>query len=145
MREIHFAIPSTKYFAPFSPMPRLRFKEVRVTHFAISSPKNFAPFSLIFFYSRLIWIEYIKSLDVYFSFSISSCRFYAFIESLSIESFYFCISICIFRNIWSQMVFFLDFNSFPFFMIFFFNSQLQIWNRMFFLLILLNIPRYLWN
>jgi len=42
VREAHFAIPSPKYFTPFSrkilPL-RLRFKEVRITHFAISSPK----------------------------------------------------------------------------------------------------------
>jgi len=50
VRVTHFAIPSPKYFAPFSPIllsPRYRFKEVRVTHFAISSPKYFAPFSPI--------------------------------------------------------------------------------------------------
>jgi len=48
VRVTHFAIPSPKYFAPFSPMLlplRFRFKEVRVTHFAIPSPKYFAPFS----------------------------------------------------------------------------------------------------
>jgi len=51
VRVTHFAIPSPKYFAPFSPillLPlRSRFKEVRVTHFAITSPKYFAPFSPI--------------------------------------------------------------------------------------------------
>jgi len=50
VRVTQFAIPSPKYFAPFSPMllpMRSRFKEVRVTHFAIPSPKYFAPFSLI--------------------------------------------------------------------------------------------------
>jgi len=51
VRVTHFAIPSPKYFAPFSPKLlslRYSFKEVRVTHFAISSPKYFAPFSLIY-------------------------------------------------------------------------------------------------
>jgi len=50
VRVTHFAIPSPKYFAPFSPIllrVRFRFKEVRVTHFAIPSPKYFAPFSPI--------------------------------------------------------------------------------------------------
>jgi len=50
VRVTHFAIPSPKYFAPFSPKllsQRYSFKEVRVTHFAISSPKYFAPFSPI--------------------------------------------------------------------------------------------------
>ena len=46
MRVTHFAIPSPKYCAPFSPIwlyKRARFKEVRATHFAIPSPKYFAP------------------------------------------------------------------------------------------------------
>jgi len=50
VRVTHFAIPSPKYFAPFSPIQvllRYRFKEVRVTHLAIPSPKYFAPFSPI--------------------------------------------------------------------------------------------------
>jgi len=50
VRETHFAIPSPKYFVPFSPIQlplRSRFREVRETHFAIPSPKYFAPFSLI--------------------------------------------------------------------------------------------------
>jgi len=50
MRVAHFAIPSPKYFAPFSPIlssQSLRFKEVRLTQFAIPSPKYFAPFSPI--------------------------------------------------------------------------------------------------
>jgi len=50
VRVEQFAIPSPKYFAPFSPILfwlRCRFKEVRVTHFAIPSPKYFAPFSPI--------------------------------------------------------------------------------------------------
>jgi len=48
MRVTHFAIPSAKYFAPFSPIFLsliLKFKEVRVTHFAICSPNSFAPLS----------------------------------------------------------------------------------------------------
>jgi len=48
VRVTHFAIPSLKCFAPFSPMllfQRFRFKDVRVTHFAIPSPKHFAPLS----------------------------------------------------------------------------------------------------
>jgi len=48
VRVAHFAIPSPKCFAPFSPMLlnlRSRFNEVRVTHFAIASPKCFAPLS----------------------------------------------------------------------------------------------------
>jgi len=48
VRVTHFAIPSPKYFAPFSPilfLLRFRFKEVRVTHFAIPSPKYFASLS----------------------------------------------------------------------------------------------------
>jgi len=52
VRVTHFAIPSPKYFTPFSPMLlllRSRFKEVRVTHFAIPSPKYFAPFSPMLF------------------------------------------------------------------------------------------------
>jgi len=50
VRVTHFAIPSPKYFAPFSPillLQKKRYKEVRVKHFAISSPKYFAPFSPI--------------------------------------------------------------------------------------------------
>jgi len=50
VRVTHFAIPSPKYFAPFTQITlsnRFRFKEVRVTHFAIPSPKYFAPLSLI--------------------------------------------------------------------------------------------------
>jgi len=50
VRLAHFAIPSPKYFAPFSPILlslRSRFKEVRVVHFAIPSPKYFAPLSPI--------------------------------------------------------------------------------------------------
>jgi len=50
VRATHFAIPSPKYFAPFSLILlrlRFRFKEARVTHFAIPSPKSFAPFSSI--------------------------------------------------------------------------------------------------
>jgi len=50
VRETHFEIPSSKYFAPFSSIllsQRLRFKEVRVTHFEIPSPKYFAIFSLL--------------------------------------------------------------------------------------------------
>jgi len=50
VRVTHFAIPSPRYLAPFSPIVlylRSRFKEVRVTHFAIPSPKYFAPFSPI--------------------------------------------------------------------------------------------------
>jgi len=50
VRVAHFAIPSPKYFAPFSPILfalRFRFKEVRVAHFEIPSPKYFAPFSSI--------------------------------------------------------------------------------------------------
>jgi len=50
VRVTHFAIPSSKYLAPLSPMLltlRYRFKEVRVTHFAIPSPKYFAPLSSI--------------------------------------------------------------------------------------------------
>jgi len=50
VRVRHFAIPSAKDFAPFSPILlslRFRFKEVRVTHFAIPSPKDFASFSPI--------------------------------------------------------------------------------------------------
>jgi len=46
VRVTHFAIPSTKYFAPLSQIKlfkNFRFKEVRVTLFAISSPKYFAP------------------------------------------------------------------------------------------------------
>ena len=38
----HFAIPSPKHYAPFSPILlslRSRIKEVRETHFAIPSPK----------------------------------------------------------------------------------------------------------
>jgi len=50
VRVTHLAIPSPKYFAPFSlillPL-RSRFREVRVTHLAIPSPKYFAPFSPI--------------------------------------------------------------------------------------------------
>jgi len=48
VRVTHYAIPSPKYFAPFSQIilpKRSRFKEVRVTHFAIPSPKYFAPLS----------------------------------------------------------------------------------------------------
>jgi len=48
VRVTHFAIPSPKYFAPFSPMLlllRCRSKVVRVAHFAIPSTKFFAPFS----------------------------------------------------------------------------------------------------
>jgi len=47
VRVAHFAIPSPKYFAPFSliqSLLRSRFKEVRLAHFAIPSPKYFAPF-----------------------------------------------------------------------------------------------------
>jgi len=50
VRVAHFAIPSPKYFPPFSPilfLQRIRSKEVRVGHFAISSPKYFAPFSVM--------------------------------------------------------------------------------------------------
>jgi len=50
VRVTHFAIPSPKYFAPFSPillLPRSSFKEVRVTHYAIPSPNYFAPVSPI--------------------------------------------------------------------------------------------------
>jgi len=50
VRVTHFAIPSPRYFAPFSPillLLRSRFKEVRVTYFAIPSPRYFAPFSPI--------------------------------------------------------------------------------------------------
>jgi len=50
VRVTHLAIPSPKYFAPFSPillLLRSRFKEVRVTHFEIPFPKYFAPFSPI--------------------------------------------------------------------------------------------------
>jgi len=50
VRVAHFAIPSPKYFAPFSPIPfssTFRFKKVRVAHLAIPSPKYFAPFSPI--------------------------------------------------------------------------------------------------
>jgi len=50
VRVAHFAIPTPKYFAPFSPiliLPRFRSKEVRVKHFEIASPKYVAPFSLI--------------------------------------------------------------------------------------------------
>jgi len=50
VREAHFAIPSAKYFVPFSPIllpPRSRFKEVRAAHFAIPSAKYFVPFSPI--------------------------------------------------------------------------------------------------
>jgi len=50
VRVTHLAIPSPKYFAPFSPILlflRYRLKEVRVTHLAIPSPKCFAPFSPI--------------------------------------------------------------------------------------------------
>jgi len=50
VRATHFAIPSPKSFAPFSPIlltERFRFKEVRATHFPIPSPKYFAPFSPI--------------------------------------------------------------------------------------------------
>jgi len=46
VRVAHFAIPSPKYFAPFSSIllsMRFRFKEVRVAHFTIPSPKYFAP------------------------------------------------------------------------------------------------------
>jgi len=52
VRITHFAIPSPKYFAPFSSIllsMRFRSKQVRVTHFAIPSPKFFAPFSAILF------------------------------------------------------------------------------------------------
>jgi len=52
VRVTHFAIPSPKHFAPFSPIllpVRFKFNEVRVTHFAIPSPKCFAPFSPIYF------------------------------------------------------------------------------------------------
>jgi len=52
VRVAHFAIPSPKYFAPFSPillMLRISCKEVRVAHFAIPSPKYFAPVSPILF------------------------------------------------------------------------------------------------
>jgi len=52
VRVTHFAIPSPRYFAPFSPMLlllRTRFKEVRVAHFTIPSPKCFAPLSPIYF------------------------------------------------------------------------------------------------
>jgi len=47
VRVAHFAIPSPKSFAPFSPILfRLRSisKEVREAHFAIPSTKNFAAF-----------------------------------------------------------------------------------------------------
>jgi len=50
VRVAHFAIPSPKYFAPFSPillMLRSSFIEVRATHFATPSPKYFALFSPI--------------------------------------------------------------------------------------------------
>jgi len=50
VRVTHFAIPSPKYFAPFSPilfLQRSIFKEVRVTHFAIPTHKYFAPSSPI--------------------------------------------------------------------------------------------------
>jgi len=50
VRVTHLAIPSPKYFTPFSPihlLTRSRFREVRVTHLAIPSPKYFAPFSPI--------------------------------------------------------------------------------------------------
>jgi len=50
VRVTHFAIPSPKYDAPFSPILlqlRSSFKEVRITHFAIPSPKYFAPLSPI--------------------------------------------------------------------------------------------------
>jgi len=50
VRVTHFAIPSPKYFAPFSPILlwlRFRFKEVRVVHLAIPSPKYFASLSAI--------------------------------------------------------------------------------------------------
>ena len=101
MRVIHFAIPSPKYFAPLSLIPlqlRIRLREVRVSHFAIPSPKYFAPFSPISFQALFKWMESIKSLGIYCSFSISSCRFYVCIEILSIESCCFWIFICIFSE-----------------------------------------------
>ena len=52
VRVTHLAIPSPKYFAPFTPIRfsrRFKFKEVRVIHFAIPYPKYFAPFSQIEF------------------------------------------------------------------------------------------------
>jgi len=50
VRVTHLAIPSPKYFAPFSRillLVRSSFKKVRVTHLAIPSPTYFAPFSPI--------------------------------------------------------------------------------------------------
>ena len=172
MRVTHIAIPSPKYFAPFSPIIlqlRTRFKKVRVTHFAIPSAKYFAPFSQMLFFQRIRfkeervthfailspnyftllsskkshrifkWIESIKLLGVYCSYSISSCRFYVVIEILSIKSSCFWVSICILWNIWSQMVFFLDINSFLF-LWFFFQFLILYLERKSFTLFLLKIP-----
>jgi len=104
VRATHFAIPSPKYFAPFASTPFWRsfsFKEERETHFAILSPNYFTLLSSKKSHRIFKWIESIKLLGVYCSYSISSCRFFAVIEIRSIGFSYFWVFICI----WSQMVF----------------------------------------
>jgi len=75
VRVAHFAIPSPKYFAPFSPMwllLRSRFKLVRVTHFAIPSPKLFAPFS-----SMLLLLRSRFKVERVTHFAIPSPKYFA--------------------------------------------------------------------